>query len=266
MLQQDPNNSLTMHPGNLNSIQGLNPNLSLMNTNNPSLNNNGSAEASNNNNNYNNLLEILHNIQTVQLLNSLTGQTAAASQNFSQSNSESKNLQILNQNQNKNNNSNSNSNSAGNALNLSLLSNHLIPNQASSNVNNNNQNQNLNQNNTSTSNSKSNSFLNSVHKYDDKFKHFLDFKKNATNIVYVEGLPLNATEREVAHVFRPFPGFKSVRLITRDKGGEKSVICFADFDDILQSTVCINTLQGYRFDKNDLVGLHFSYGVSKQKK
>lgn len=246
MQQQDPNNNLNLLQGNLNNIPGLNPNLSLMTSNNSSLGNSGSAETSNNN--YNNLLEILHNIQTVQLLNSLTGQTAS-SQNFNQSNSDSKNLQILNPNQNNSN--------CGNALNL--LSNHLIPNQTS-NLNNNNQN------NTSTSNSKSNSFLNSIHKYDDKFKYFLDFKKNATNIVYVEGLPLNATEREVAHVFRPFPGFKSVRLITRDKGGEKSVICFADFDDILQSTVCINTLQGYRFDKNDLVGLHFSYGVSKQKK
>jgi len=206
------------------------------------------------NNNYNNLLDILHNIQTVQLLNSLTGQNNN-SQNFNnQSNQESKNLQILNPNQN------NNSNNA-----LSLLSNHLISNQNLGSNQNNNMNSNQN-NNASTSNSKSNSFLNSLHKYDDKFKHFLDFKKNATNIVYVEGLPLSATEREVAHIFRPFPGFKSVRIITRDKAGEKSVICFADFDDILQSTICINTLQGYRFDKNDLVGLHFSYGVSKQKK
>lgn len=245
--QQDQNSSLNLHPGNLANIPGLNPNLSVMNTNNPSLGNSGSSDPSNNN--YNNLLEILHNIQTVQLLNSLTGQTSA-SQNFNQSNPDSKNLQILNPNQNQNN---------SNALNL--LSNHLIPNQPS-NVSNSNQ----NQSNTPASNSKSNSFLNSIHKYDDKFRNFLDFKKNATNIVYVEGLPLNATEREVAHIFRPFPGFKSVRIITRDKAGEKSVICFADFDDILQSTICINTLQGYRFDKNDLVGLHFSYGVSKQKK
>jgi hypothetical protein len=245
---QDQNNNLNLHQGNLANIPGLNQNLGVMSNTNASLGTAGSSEPSNSN--YNNLLEILQNIQTVQLLNSLTNQTAA-SQNFNQSNPDSKNLQILNPNQN-------NSNSA-NALNL--LSNHLIPSQTS-NVNTNNQ----NQNNTSTSNSKSNSFLNSIHKYDDKFKNFLDFKKNATNIVYVEGLPLNATEREVAHIFRPFPGFKSVRLITRDKSGEKSVICFADFDDILQSTICINTLQGYRFDKNDLVGLHFSYGVSKQKK
>jgi hypothetical protein len=39
----------------------------------------------------------------------------------------------------------------------------------------------------------------------------------ATNTIYVEGIPVDATEREVAHIFRPFTGFKSVRLIPRDK-------------------------------------------------
>jgi hypothetical protein len=34
----------------------------------------------------------------------------------------------------------------------------------------------------------------------------------------------------------------------------------------VQSTICINTLQGYRFSKDDLIGLHFSYGVTKGKK
>jgi RNA recognition motif-containing protein len=105
-----------------------------------------------------------------------------------------------------------------------------------------------------------------LQRYDNTFKNMMDFRKQATNIVYVEGLPNDVTEREVAHIFRPFPGFKSVRLITKDKKGEKSILCFADFEDITQSTVCINTLQGYRFDKNDLVGLHFSYGISKSRR
>jgi RNA recognition motif-containing protein len=102
-------------------------------------------------------------------------------------------------------------------------------------------------------------------RYDDFFRHPVDIRKHATNIVYLEGLPNDSSEREVAHIFRPFPGFKSVRLITREKNGQKSLICFADFEEVSQSTLCINTLQGYRFDKNDLVGLHFSYGVSKNK-
>ncbi len=52
--------------------------------------------------------------------------------------------------------------------------------------------------------------------------------------MYVEGIPLDATEREVAHIFRPFLGFKTVRLIPREKKpGEKVILCFADFESTL---------------------------------
>ena len=44
---------------------------------------------------------------------------------------------------------------------------------------------------------------------------------------------------------------------------EKKLLYFVDFENVIQSTVCINTLQGYRFDKNDLLGLHLSYGVKR---
>ena len=44
-----------------------------------------------------------------------------------------------------------------------------------------------------------------------KFYNQLD--ANATNTVYVEGIPLDASEREIAHIFRPFPGFLGLRLI-----------------------------------------------------
>ena len=76
--------------------------------------------------------------------------------------------------------------------------------------------------------------------------------KNATNTVYVEGIPIDASEREVARnrypphyldIFRPFPGFKSVRLIPREKKpGEKVIFCFADFENAFQTTLVINTL------------------------
>jgi hypothetical protein len=77
---------------------------------------------------------------------------------------------------------------------------------------------------------------------------------NATNTVYVEGIPVDATEREVARnysslfilidIFRPFPGYKSVRLIPREKRpGEKVIFCFADFENKFQTTMVINTLQ-----------------------
>lgn len=107
---------------------------------------------------------------------------------------------------------------------------------------------------------------NALDSFDEDFLSLSSYKRNATHIVYVEGIPVNATEREVAHIFRPFPGYRSLRLIQKDKNGDKNLICFADFENIIQSTICINTLQGYRFDKNDLIGLRFSYGVSKNKK
>ena len=115
-------------------------------------------------------------------------------------------------------------------------------------------------------NNNPNNTSNMIMKYDNEIKKLMNFPKNATNIVYVEGFPYETTEREISHVFRPFPGYMSVRLITREKNGEKTLICFADFENVYQSTICIYTLQGYRFDKNDLVGLHFSYGVNKHKK
>ena len=93
--------------------------------------------------------------------------------------------------------------------------------------------------------------------------YYKKIQPNATSTVYVEGIPLDATEREVAHIFRPYIGFRGLRLIKKEKNGQKTVICFVDFDNIIQSTVCINTLQGYRFDKNDLIGLRLSYGVKK---
>ena len=105
----------------------------------------------------------------------------------------------------------------------------------------------------------------SLKTYENKFKELLKNKKsNISNIVYVEGIPIDATEREVSHIFRPFPGFKKLRLIPKEKNGVKSFICFVDFEDSIQSTICIDTLQGYRFNKFDVVGLHFSYGIKKK--
>ena len=98
-------------------------------------------------------------------------------------------------------------------------------------------------------------------------KKIINFYKkldpNATSNVYVEGIPIDATEREVSHIFRPYPGYKGLRLIEKEKNGKKTFIGFVDFENVIQSTVCINTLQGYRFDKNDLLGLHLSYGVKR---
>jgi hypothetical protein len=109
-------------------------------------------------------------------------------------------------------------------------------------------------------------FVEDFEKYDEDIKSYEHFSANATKIVYVEGIPYDAHEREIAHIFRPFPGFQGIRIIPKEKNGKKTIICFIDFENVIQSTLCIQTLQGYRFDKNDSIGLHFSYGVSKNNK
>ena len=192
-------------------------------------------------------------------------------------------------NKNNTNINNSNSNNVSNNLienlinnpllklieNNSKNNNQILPNQLNSpsnllknltllaGINNNIQNSNININNNNNDNNINNDLFK---KYEEEFYEFENLKKNATNIVYVEGIPLDATEREVAHIFRPFPGYKSLRLIQKEKNGENTILCFVDFENSLQSTICINTLQGYRFDKSDLVGLHCSYGINKNKK
>ena len=71
--------------------------------------------------------------------------------------------------------------------------------------------------------------------------------KVASSTIVVEGLPPDVTEREVAHIFRPFPGFKTVRIVTvnsesegEGKSGETN--CFVDFESTLQTTAVINTI------------------------
>ena len=170
-------------------------------------------------------------------------------------------------NKNNTNINNSNSNNVSNNLienlinnpllklieNNSKNNNQILPNQLNSpsnllknltllaGINNNIQNSNISINNNNDKNNNNDIFK----KYEDEFYDFENLKKNATNIVYVEGIPLDATEREVAHIFRPFPGYKSLRLIQKEKNGENTILCFVDFENSLQSTICINTLQDY---------------------
>jgi RNA recognition motif-containing protein len=56
---------------------------------------------------------------------------------------------------------------------------------------------------------------------------------NPTSTIYVEGLPADTTEREVAHIFRPFQGFTQLRLVPRTtREGYRVHFAFADFENI----------------------------------
>jgi hypothetical protein len=38
----------------------------------------------------------------------------------------------------------------------------------------------------------------------------------------VEGLPCDATEREVAHIFRPFVGYKTTKVVHGDRNAHQN--------------------------------------------
>jgi len=90
---------------------------------------------------------------------------------------------------------------------------------------------------------------------------------DASSTLYVEGLPLDATEREVAHIFRPFPGYSSLRILAKQSKHPARTynLLFVEFDNKYQATFAMHHLQGYRMDKNDSKGLHISYAKKGRK-
>ncbi|XP_057472658.1 RNA-binding protein 1-like isoform X2 [Actinidia eriantha] len=77
---------------------------------------------------------------------------------------------------------------------------------------------------------------------------------DASSTLFVEGLPANCTRREVSHIFRPFVGYKEVRLVTKESrhsGGDPLVLCFVDFMSPAHAATAMDALQGYKFDEHD---------------
>jgi len=74
-----------------------------------------------------------------------------------------------------------------------------------------------------------------------------------SNTLYVEHVPYGAQPREIAHIFRPFPGYRTCRVTERigTKSGQPFLLCFAEFDSPENALVCLEALQGYIFDLQD---------------
>ncbi|KAG6707675.1 hypothetical protein I3842_06G043600 [Carya illinoinensis] len=69
---------------------------------------------------------------------------------------------------------------------------------------------------------------------------------DASSTLFVEGLPSNCTRREVAHIFRPFVGYKEVRLVSKESrhpGGDPLVLCFVDFVSPAHAATAMDALQ-----------------------
>ncbi|KAL6503930.1 hypothetical protein OROGR_025853 [Orobanche gracilis] len=70
---------------------------------------------------------------------------------------------------------------------------------------------------------------------------------DASSTLYVEGLPASCSRREVSHIFRPFVGYKEVRLVTKESrhpGGEPLVLCFVDFQSPAHAATAMDAIQG----------------------
>ncbi|CAN7050580.1 hypothetical protein BRARA_G01104 [Brassica rapa] len=85
-------------------------------------------------------------------------------------------------------------------------------------------------------------------------RELLRLPPDASNTLFVEGLPSNCSRREVSHIFRPFLGYKEVRLVTKDskqRNGDPIVLCFVDFENPACAATARTALQGYRMDENE---------------
>ncbi|KAK6155560.1 hypothetical protein DH2020_009808 [Rehmannia glutinosa] len=68
-------------------------------------------------------------------------------------------------------------------------------------------------------------------------------------------LPPNASGTLfVEDIFRPFVGYKEVRLVTKEprhSGGDPLVLCFVDFQTPVHASKAMDALQGYKLDEHD---------------
>eukprot|EP01105_Mastigella_eilhardi_P022300 TRINITY_DN548_c0_g2_i2.p1 TRINITY_DN548_c0_g2~~TRINITY_DN548_c0_g2_i2.p1 ORF type:complete len:362 (+),score=69.12 TRINITY_DN548_c0_g2_i2:92-1087(+) len=86
--------------------------------------------------------------------------------------------------------------------------------------------------------------------------------------LFVEGVPSDVTEREMAHIFRPFQGFQSIRLVKKERstGNVRAhLLCFVEYDTKYQASFALQWLQGYRMDQNDTKGLAIQFAKSERR-
>ncbi|OAY54129.1 RNA-binding protein 2 isoform X2 [Manihot esculenta] len=86
-----------------------------------------------------------------------------------------------------------------------------------------------------------------------------------SNILFVDGLPTNSTRREVGHLFRPFIGYKDIKVIHKEprcSGDRATVLCFVEFIDAKCAVTAMEALQGYKFDDkkpdSPVLRIHFA--------
>ncbi|KAM7275765.1 hypothetical protein ACFE04_017631 [Oxalis oulophora] len=79
----------------------------------------------------------------------------------------------------------------------------------------------------------------------------LGLTEHSSNVLFVDGLPTNCTRREVGHLFRPFVGFKDIKVIHKEPRRSRAkamVLCFVEFSDAKRALTAMEALHGYKFD------------------
>ncbi|KAI3814810.1 hypothetical protein L1987_14455 [Smallanthus sonchifolius] len=87
-----------------------------------------------------------------------------------------------------------------------------------------------------------------------------------SNVLFVDALPSDCSRREVSHLFRPFIGFKEIRLVhkePRHSADKAMVLCFIEFTDSNHALTALEALQGYKFDNkkpdSPALRIHFAH-------
>ncbi|XP_052621166.1 uncharacterized protein LOC111883741 isoform X1 [Lactuca sativa] len=87
-----------------------------------------------------------------------------------------------------------------------------------------------------------------------------------SNVLFVDGLPNDCSRREVSHLFRPFFGFKEIRVVhkePRNREEKAMVLCFVEFEDAKCALTALESLQGYKFDNkkpdSPALRIHFAH-------
>eukprot|EP00892_Ulva_mutabilis_P007523 jgi/Ulvmu1/5142/UM021_0159.1 len=75
---------------------------------------------------------------------------------------------------------------------------------------------------------------------------------NASQTLYVDDVPLDMQKRELCHIFRPFGGFKEVRIVTKTtKEGRPYSFAFAQFENAECAAAALSCLNGYQYDPDN---------------
>jgi len=83
--------------------------------------------------------------------------------------------------------------------------------------------------------------------------------------IFVEGIPADCKDREAAHIFRAFEGFKGMRLCMR-KNSVNVTLCFAEYETPGHARAALERLNGYVFDpKGDPSALPLKVQMSHSK-